>query len=181
MTAADITLLTFVVLTFVALYMINVIAIGIGNIKKNWPKYRCNPSVMPFAGVFGHDATQNFTYCMQTMQTNYMGYLTQPLQYTMSTLSELANVLNNAITNIRAFFNYLRSMITDIIQNVFGVFLNILIEFQKITIGIKDMFAKLIGILATLMYILSGSFDTMNSAWRGPAGQLVRTIGKVKF
>lgn len=181
MTATDITLLTFIVLIFVALYMINILSIGIGNIKRNWPKYRCNPSVMPFASIFGHDATQNFTYCLQTSQSNYMGYLTQPLQYTMGVMGELANTLDTAITNIRAFFNYLRNMITDIIQNVFGVFLNILIEFQKITIGIKDMFGKLIGILATLMYILTGTFDTMNSTWRGPAGQLVRTVGKIKF
>lgn len=178
MTAADITLFTFIVLTFAALFAINVLAIGIANVKRNWPKYRCNPSVMPFAGMFGHDAVQNFTYCMQTIQGNYMGYLTQPLEYNMNMLGSLGQQLNQAINNIRAFFNYIRSMITDIIQNVFGVFLNILIEFQKVTIGIKDLFGKLIGILATLMYVLSGSFDTMNSAWRGPAGQLVRTVGK---
>lgn len=163
------------------MYMVNVLAIGLANIKRNWPKYRCNPSIMPFAGVFGHDSIQNFTYCMQTMQTNYMGYLTQPLQYTMSVVGNLGKVLADAIQSIRAFFDYLRNMITDIIQNVFGVFLNILIEFQRVTIGIKDLFAKFIGILATLLYVISGSLDTMNSAWRGPAGQLVRTVGKIRI
>lgn len=181
MNASDITLLTIIILIFVALYAINIFAIGIANIKRNWPKYRCNPSVMPFAGVFGHDSMENFVYCMQTIQSNYMGYLTQPLEYNMSVLGNLGKMLNDAINNIRAFFNYLRNMITDIIQNVFGVFLNILIEFQKVTIGLKDMFGKFIGILGTLMYILSGSMDTMNSAWRGPAGQLVRTVGKIKL
>lgn len=181
MNATDITLVTFILLVFVGLYVINVLSIGIANIKRNWPKYRCNPSVMPFAGVFGHDSMENFVYCMQTIQGNYMGYLTQPLEYNVSVLGNLGKTLNQAINNMRAFFNYLRNMITDIIQNVFGVFLNILIEFQKVTIGLKDMFGKFIGILSTLMYVLSGSMDTMNSAWRGPAGQLVRTVGKIKL
>ena len=181
MTAADLTQMTIIILIFVALYLINVIAIGMGNIKQDWPKYRCNPSVMPMAGFFGHDAVQNFTYCMQTMQSNYMGYLTQPLHYNMSVLGELGKSLETAINNVRAFFDYLRNMITDIIQNVFGVFLNLLIELQKVMIGIKDIFGKLVGILATLMYVLSGSLDTMNSAWRGPAGKLVRTVGKIKL
>jgi len=178
MNASDITLATLIILVFVALYFINVFAIGIANIKRDWPKYRCNPSVMPFASMFGHDPVKNFTYCIQTMQGNYMGYLLQPLQYSMDVTGNLGKELNESIMNIRAFFNYIRNMITDIVQNVFGVFLNILIEFQKITIGIKDIFAKLVGLLAALMYIISGSFDTMNSMWRGPSGQLVRTVGK---
>jgi hypothetical protein len=181
MNATDITLVTFILLTFVGLFIVNVLSIGIARIKRDWPKYRCNPSVMPFAGIFGHDSMENFVYCMQTIQGNYMGYLTQPLDYNISVLGSLGKQLNDAIKNIRAFFNYLRNMVTEIIQNVFGVFLNILIEFQKVLIGLKDLFGKFIGILSTLMYVLSGSMDTMNSAWRGPAGQLVRTVGKIKL
>lgn len=179
MNTTDITLVTVIFLIFIALYVINILSVGIANIKRNWPKYRCNPSVMPFAGVFGHNSAENFTYCMQTIQSNYMGYLTQPLQYNMNVLGNIGKVFNNAINSIREFFAYLRDMITDIIQNVFGVFLNILIEFQKITISIKDMFSKFIGILSTMMYVLSGSIQTMQSAWNGPAGDMVRTVGDI--
>ena len=35
----------------------------------------------------------------------------------------------------------------------------------------------MIGIVVTIMYILDGSIQTMNSAWAGPQGQLVRAIG----
>jgi hypothetical protein len=67
-------------------------------------------------------------------------------------------------------------MTTGIVTSIFGVFLNILIEFQRLTIAIKDMFAKFIGVLATLMYTLSGSVMTMNSMWAGPPGQLVKEL-----
>jgi hypothetical protein len=181
MNASDITLLTFIILVFVALYLVNILVVGASNIKRNWPKYRCNPSVMPFASYFGHDSSENFTYCMQSIQSNYMGYLMQPFEYNLNVVGGLGNHLVGSVQKIRGFFDYIRNMITNIIQNVFGVFLNLIIEFQRIIVGIKDLFSKLIGLLATLLYILSGSIDTMNSAWRGPAGQLVRNVGKIKF
>jgi hypothetical protein len=35
----------------------------------------------------------------------------------------------------------------------------------------------MVGIVVTIMYVLDGSIKTMNSAWSGPSGQLVRAIG----
>ena len=82
------------------------------------------------------------------------------------------------INNVRAMFNKIRTFFSNIIQSVFGVFLNLVIEFQRITIGIKDLIGKTIGIMVSLMYVIDGSIKTMNSTWNGPPGQLVRALGK---
>ena len=82
---------------------------------------------------------------------------------------------------IRTMISSIRSMITSIIQNVFGVFLNLVIEFQKITIGIKDLVGKIIGIMVTLMYLIDGSVKTMQSTWNGPPGQMIRSLGGMCF
>ena len=82
------------------------------------------------------------------------------------------------INSIRAMFNKIRTLFSDIIQSVFGVFLNLVIEFQRITIGIKDLIGKTIGIMVSLMYTMDGSIKTMNSTWNGPPGQMVRALGK---
>ena len=63
----------FIIAVFIGLYIANILAIGKKNIEKNWPIYRCSPLVMPFANMFGHDTMKNFTYCIQTMQTDFMG------------------------------------------------------------------------------------------------------------
>ncbi len=176
MKTSDITLSLFILLIFIVLYVFNVLSVGIQKIKDDWPQYRCNPIVMPFASVFGYDPMSNFSFCIQTMMSSYMGYLMQPIKYSFSVLGNISKDINDGLTGVRAFFNNIRNYITNIIQTVFGVFLNILIEFQRVTINIKDMFAKLIGILATLMYTLEGTVDTMESAWNGPPGQLVRAL-----
>jgi hypothetical protein len=105
-----------------------------------------------------------------------MGYLMQPLNYNLDVIGSLGAGLTTAVNDVRAFFNNIRDMTTGIVTNIFGVFLNILIEFQRLTIAIKDMFSKFIGVLATLMFTLSGSVMTMNSMWAGPPGQLVKAL-----
>jgi hypothetical protein len=146
----------------------------IAQIKANWPLYRCNPMYM----LLADDVQTNFVYCIQSMQTNFMGYLLEPLTFLTSSINNLLGSFLEEINMVRAMFNKIRNFITSIIESVFGIFLNLIIEFQKITIGIKDLFGKTIGIMITLMYVLDGSVKTMQSTWNGPPGQLVRALGK---
>jgi hypothetical protein len=176
MKTSDLSITIFIIIVFIILYVFNILSVGINKIKEDWPVYRCNPAVMPFASIFGQDTISNFTYCIQTMQGNYMSYLMQPLQYNLSIISNIGKSLTSALNNVRAFFNNIRNFITDIVKSIFAVFLNILIEFQRLTMNIKDLFNKLIGIMVTLMYTLNGSVMTMNSAWDGPPGQLTRAL-----
>jgi hypothetical protein len=181
MRSSDITLTIFIILIFVAMYFYNILAVGIKNIQDNWPEYRCNPSIMPFAGTFGHDVMDNFTFCIQTMQGDFMGYLLQPLNYLTSVIGSVSGDLMEAIQDIRSFFNTFRNFISSIVQSIFGVFLNILTQFQFILIKMKDMMAKIVGIMASMMFILQGGVMTMNATWNGPPGQMVRLMSKLKI
>jgi hypothetical protein len=146
----------------------------VAEIKANWPLYRCNPMYMPLAD----NIEQNFVYCIQSMQTNFMGYLLQPLTFITGSLGTQLGGFMNEINTVRAMFSKIRTFFTDIVQSIFGVFLNLVIEFQRITIGIKDLIGKTIGIMVSVMYLMDGSVKTMNSTWNGPPGQLVRSLGK---
>jgi hypothetical protein len=146
----------------------------IEQIKKNWPLYRCNPMYMYLAD----DIESNFVYCIQNMQTGFMGYLLQPLTYVTSSIGSMLGGFSDSINMARGMFNKIRTLFTSTIQSVFGVFLNLVIEFQKITISINDLIGKIIGTMVSLMYILSGSITTMQSTWNGPPGQMIRALGK---
>jgi len=163
----------YVNLGFVAQIFVMYYFSAVAEIKNNWPKYRCNPMFMPLSDNIEKD----FTYCVQSMQTNFMGYLLQPINYIISSLSSMGGEFTGSLNYVRTMISSLRSMITSIIQNVFGVFLNLIIEFQKITIGIKDLVGKIIGIMVTIMYLIDGSIKTMQSTWNGPPGQMVRALG----
>jgi hypothetical protein len=142
-------------------------------IKQNWPIYRCNPPYW----VFSDNISEDFTFCVQNTQMNMMGYLLQPLNYMISALTEIAGGFGTSINNVRMMFSSVRNFVSEIVGNVFGVFFNLIVEFQKMIISIKDMVGKLVGIVMTIMYVLDGSIKTMESAWAGPTGQLVKAIG----
>jgi hypothetical protein len=165
--------LIYVNLGFLAQITVMMYFKSILEIRENWPIYRCNPPYW----VFSENISEDFTYCVQNTQMNMMGYLLQPLNYMIQSLTSIGGQFNESINNIRVMFSSIRSFVSEIIQNVFGVFLNLIVEFQKIIISIRDMVGKMIGIVVTIMYVLDGSIKTMNSAWAGPSGQLVRAIG----
>ena len=146
----------------------------VSEIKANWPLYRCNPMYMPLAD----NMEENFTYCIQSMQSGFMGHLLEPLTFITNTIGSMMGGFMNDIQSIRGMFNKIRTQFSNIIQSIFGVFLNLIIEFQKITISIKDLIGKTIGIMVSLMYVMDGSVKTMNSTWNGPPGQMVKALGK---
>ena len=158
-----------------AAYVYGIILISsLQEIRANWPVYRCNPMYMPLSPNIESD----FVYCIQSMQTNFMGYLLEPLTFIASSITNIMGDFSTDLNFVRAMINKIRTFISSIIQSVFGVFLNLIIEFQKITIGITDMVGKLIGVVVTFMYIMDGSIKTMQSAWGGPPGQMVQAVGK---
>jgi hypothetical protein len=161
--------LAFLMYAFVIFYYGQMAAI-----KEDWAVNRCNPAYMPLAD----DVEANFVYCVQNMQSSFMGTLLEPLTYLSSIMGTTLGGFAEDIQNIRAMFDKIRTLFTSVIQSVFGVFLNLVIEFERITIGIKDLIGKTIGVMVTMMYVMDGSLKTMNSTWNGPPGQMVRSLGK---
>lgn len=138
-------------------------------IKENWPLYRCNPLYMPLAD----NINENFVYCIQTMQSSYMDYLLQPIMYIVNTLGSTIGGLVGQINAIRAMFDKIRTFIPNIFSSIFSSFSTLIIEFEKISIGIRDMLGKITGVMVSIIYILDGSVKTMTSGYN-----FVSKIGK---
>jgi hypothetical protein len=158
-------------------FMLQIVAMvyfrAAADVKENWPLYRCNPPYW----VFSENISEDFTYCVQNTQINTMGYLLQPITYLISNLTSFSGELGTSLNKIRQMISGIRGFTSNIVENIFGVFLNLIIEFQKMILSIKDMVGKLIGVVVTILYVLDGSIKTMNSTWNGPPGQMVKAIG----
>jgi len=138
-------------------------------IKENWPLYRCNPMYMPLAD----NVNENFVYCIQTMQSSYMDYLLQPLTFVITTIGGTIGGLVGQLNAVRGMFNKIRTFIPEIFSSIFGSFSILTIEFEKISIGIRDILGKMTGLMVSIMYILDGSIKTMGSGYN-----FVAKIGK---
>jgi hypothetical protein len=150
--------------------------IYIKGVKDNWPLFKCSPIYMMTASFFGYDTETNFQQCIQNMQSGYMSVLMEPANYVMSVTTGAIGGLTSSLNDVRDFMNNFRVSMTGNIQNIFGVFLNMLVQIQVMVIKMKDMMAKNIGIMTTLMYTMDTSVQTMENTWAGPIGKVVRAL-----
>jgi hypothetical protein len=139
------------------------------DIKNNWNQYRCNPSYW----IYSDDVSSDFNYCVQNSQVNMMGTILQPMTYMVSSLASFAQSATNGTNNARGMLSNIRGFVSDIIPNIFGIFTAILVELQKMIIAIKDMVAKMIGVITTFIFMLDG-FTKLLSAGAGTFSSTVK-------
>jgi hypothetical protein len=106
-----------------------------------------------------------------------MGYLLEPTNNMVGGLMDVGGNLSSSMNDMRTMVSSVRTFVSSIVDNIFGVFVNLIVELQRLTLSLKDMVGKMIGVMATILYVLDGSVKTMESAWGGPPGQMVKAIG----
>ena len=173
MTFSDWSRFILVILIFMCLHAYIILAIQMDNIKKNWPVWKCNPMVMPFAGVFGHDEFENFTQCIQTMQGNYMKYLLQPINMDISIITDMGGILSDGLSGGFEIITTIQNLLSDIFKTIYGAFYQIIVQFQLMTINIKDVFGKIGAIVSIFSKIIIGISDLMLSLKNGVPGQAI--------
>ena len=109
MNGSDIGLAVFIIIIFLLLYIFNILAVGISNVKKNWPLYRCNPIVMPFASIFGHEAFGNFLYCVNNINSSFLGKALDPIYYALHNITNLGGAMNNTFFHFRNNHNFFKT------------------------------------------------------------------------
>ncbi len=173
---SDMILSLIILLVFAGMFVFSLLSVGLKNIKKEWPQYRCNPMAMPLAGQFGFDPMENFTYCITKMQSNAMGFFLEPIHYLVGMMGDLGKDIMGAVNMVRHVVAYIRGMVGNIVGDIFGVFMNLIIQIQTILIKIKDLASKLVGVMTAAMYIIGTSMKLGESIWAGEVGNILRTL-----
>jgi len=105
-----------------------------------------------------------------------MGVLLKPITWMMQNLGSMAGNVFGSLQKFRIMISTIRDFITNTVQSIMGIFVNTITQAQKMSISVKDSVGKMVGIMVALLYTMDGSVKTMQSAWNGPPGQMVRAI-----
>jgi hypothetical protein len=152
-------------------------------IKDDWVNQRCNPSVIPFAGIInapsGKSATdftkENFDYCTQNVVKGVTGNAVQPLTFVTNSIMMVFNKIQDGINKVREMFNKIRLQIRAVGEEIMGRLMNMMIPLQQIIIGMKTMLSRTQGVLTAGLYTLMGSYYTLGSLM-GSIAQMIVTI-----
>lgn len=166
-------LVLFIVITIIILILVSYFhtMINIEPIVNDWPNQRCNPSIIPFAGFITHPegvsateyTAQNFNYCIQSILSNIAGDALSPITFFTNFLKSFADSIQNAIQNIRAMFDKIRTYFQEVSQEIMGRLMNVMIPLMQIIISFRDLIGKIQGTMTAALFTLLGGFYTLQS------------------
>lgn len=144
------------------------IKIRIKSIRKDWPAQRCNPVYIPFAGMIHQmdgktkleSGQINFMYCQNNILNRITDKFFSPIYYIIKIVNIVFINILNALNYIRNFLGYIKERILQIIGPLILKIMDMLHPITLILLYIKDIFAKTIGILKSLVGVIVGSMYT---------------------
>jgi hypothetical protein len=148
-------------------YLVNVLEV----IKADWENYKCNPAIMPFAGFINKPegksniefTSENFSTCVFAILKSISEMAVNPFQMVLKIINELVQILIDGFNALRGLFDNLRSGFENLFEKILAAISNLVVQFMYIIIKMKDTMSKAFGVLVNALFILFGSFMTMQS------------------
>lgn len=140
----------YVTLAYVVMICIFAYCRNAAEIREHWGDYRCNPSFWMYAENLADD----FTYCVQDINTSAMSSALEPVFYGLNMVGEVAGGIGSSLDFSRFEIAGLTGSITNIFSSLFGGLGNLTIQLQMFTATLMDIFGKLVGIVKVFQYIV---------------------------
>lgn len=145
----------FLILLFVMIG-VWVLLLGVADtseVSKNWPKYRCNPSVMPFASFYGHDTTENLNFCLTGMMNNEMSGALSPVFKILATFLGTITTLVAVANNMRLEMATFMGGINTIFQNFTDRFVQLSSKIRTSAQRIKMLMGRIYGTFFAMIFM----------------------------
>lgn len=126
---------------------------NITDITINWAQYRCQPHIIPLAGLFGHDINENFQFCIQQIVQESTKGVTAPFAQGMGGFT---SVLTNLMDSANSFRTMLATLVGGVIKIVseFKARMTALMSRIKITASrMKAMMYRIYGTMFAVIYM----------------------------
>jgi len=123
------------------------------DIAENWDKYRCSPTIMPFASFYGHNTAENFSFCMSNIFGSYTGEITAPFSSILLVFTELLGSLMESMDSLRVSASTMGGGINVIFQEFTDRIRNFYFQLRVSAIRIKTLLGRMYAIMFSTMYM----------------------------
>lgn len=130
---------------------------SIAQVRANWDKYRCDPSVMPFASLYGFNTSENFNYCLGNIFDTKSLDITGPFSTVLGSFTSLLSMMFNSINSLRVGVATLGGGINVMFQDFTDRISTFFFQLRLSAIRIKALIGRMYAIMFAVMYMgLSG-------------------------
>lgn len=138
---------------------------NIQQVKKNWNKYRCSPTVLPFTSLYGYEISENFNYCVSGIMSTQLGKYLGPFGYILSTVLEGLMTFLKSLNNLRLMFASMVGGVGTIVQDLLNRMKLIMSQIKVTGLRLQNLFKRTFGVMYAIMYVgLSATTAGLNFA-----------------
>ena len=138
-------------------------------IRADWDIYRCNPAVMPFAGIvmpvegkLGKDITmENFNYCVKKDTTIALSIAVMPIEFTMYTAVEFLETLQEGVQQAMALTNWILDRIAAEKEKIINMLKSFSVPLMELIAYLRDAIAKSSAVMNMFNLIVSGTINLL--------------------
>jgi hypothetical protein len=122
-------------------------------IKENWAKYRCSPSVMPFASFYGHSTAENFTYCMTNIFKDQVGGVTAPFVGMLTGMASIMSTFLQNLNSLRVMLATLVGGMSKVIQEFFDRMKYLIFHIRQAGLHMNMLMGRVMGTFYAVIYM----------------------------
>jgi hypothetical protein len=126
---------------------------NVGEVSRNWAKYRCDPSVMPFASLYGYDTASNFNYCMGNVFSTFSADTTGAFSNVLGDFTTVLGTLGAAMNSIRTSVATMGGGINVLFQDFTDRISTFFFRLRLSAIQMKSLMGRMYAILFSVMYL----------------------------
>ena len=166
-----------IVIIFSLIQLSITLSIGLTHLKNNWNKYRCNPLVIPLAGLVEEDPSATFTECTKEIQFDFMKTILKPIYNSFSYFLESGNLFVGILEKLKTGL---------VVQNVstlttfsdLGARFNILVnELGNSFLTVTDLFGKVSSTVTIIYYLITTSARLGEALGKDLPGTVMKALG----
>lgn len=166
-----------IVIIFSLIQLSITLSIGLTHLKNNWNKYRCNPLVIPLAGLVEEDPSVTFTECTKEIQFDFMKTILKPIYNSFSYFLESGNLFVGILEKLKTGL---------VVQNVstlttfsdLGARFNILVnELGNSFLTVTDLFGKVSSTVTIIYYLITTSARLGEALGKDLPGTVMKALG----
>ena len=123
------------------------------DIQANWSEYRCQPQMMPLAGLFGYSVNENFEFCLQQIIQESTKGITGPFA---SGMFGFTSILTNLMNSANSFRTMLATLVGGVIKIIkeFKARMTAMMGRVKLTASrMKSLMYRVYGTMFAVIYM----------------------------
>jgi len=151
--------LILIVICFMTKNTVSYGSASIQQVKDNWAYHRCQPSIMPFASMYGHNTAENFEFCMKSMFMSHASDITGPFTEIQGFFAEVLGDITYAMNSIREGISTMGGGINVIFQDFTDRIAAFFFQLRMSAIRIKTLMGRMYALMFSVLYMGMSSME----------------------